>query len=141
MLQLKDGAVNVVARTIAWDPSMVDRLLSSARHPAARGPQPHLVDVQSPYRRLDAHADAVWPRASIRPLPLMRGQKHWWAAKIWDAPGVPAYVDASYGLIVPDGCWVASNFENLSDAMDWAANEVDRRRPKAHPAKPLESPC
>ncbi|WP_411732163.1 hypothetical protein [Paeniglutamicibacter sp.] len=90
---------------------------------------------------LDAPEGAEWPRATIRPLPLMRGQKGWYAAKIWDAPGVPAYVDASYGLDVPDGVWVSSNFEHLPDAVDWAANEVDRRRPKAFPAEPLESPC
>lgn len=119
----------------------MDRLLASAWHPSARGMTPQLVEVETPYMALEAPEDAVWPRATIRPLPLMRGKKHWWAAKIWDAPGVPAYVDASYGLVVRDGCWVSSNFEHLADAMDWAANEVDRRRPKAHTADPLESPC
>lgn len=117
------------------------RHLASAEHPSARGPVPHLVDVETPYKPLEAPENAVWPRAVIRPLPLMPGQKHWWAARIWDALGVPAYVDASYGLDVPDGCWVSSNFETLGQAMDWAANEVERRRPKGDPHDPLEPTC
>ena len=129
------------ARIVPWDPGLAARLHSSAWHPSARGPVPHLVDVETPYMPLEAPADAVWPRATIRILPLMRGHGIWYAAKIWEAPGVPAYVDASYGIPVEDGCWVSSNFEHLAAAVDWAAAEVERRRPKADPDGPLESPC
>ncbi|ASN39016.1 hypothetical protein CGQ24_08300 [Arthrobacter sp. 7749] len=122
-------------------PDVAARLRSSAEHPSTRGPVPHLVNVETPYMALEAPADAVWPRATVRPLPLMRGRGIWYAAKIWEAPGVPAYVDASYGIPVADGCWLSSNFEHLADAVDWAANEVDRRRPKVHADQSGEVPC
>lgn len=129
-------------RVFDWlGPWLAARVRSSAEHPSARGPMPHMVNVETPYMPLDAPKDAVWPRATIRPLPLTRGRGIWYAAKIWEAPGVPAYVDASYGIPVADGCWLSSNFEHLPDAVDWAANEVERRRPKVSPARPLEQPC
>jgi hypothetical protein len=128
-------------RTPMFDPGAWARLNSSAQHPSSRGPVAHLVDVETPYQALVPPEDAVWPRATVRPLPLMRGQRNWWAAKIWDAPGVPAYVDPSYKLDVVDGCWVSANFATIEQAMDWANSEIERRRPKADPSNPLEPTC
>lgn len=115
-----------------WDPGLAARLHSSAQHPAARGPAPRVVNLQTPYMALEAPEGAEWPRATLRPTPLLGGPGHGCAAKIWEAPDVPTK---------SNGTWVTKTSRDLGAAMDWAASEVARRRPKDSPGRGLEAPC
>ncbi|MGL3804697.1 hypothetical protein ACSYDW_01230 [Paeniglutamicibacter sp. R2-26] len=111
-----------------------------ARRRSLAIPPPDFFDLRSPYRELDARADAVWPRAGIRPMPLLQGRR-WWAVQLWDAPGVKALVRHEDGLLIPTGLWLCANFATLPEAMDWAAAEVDKRRPKAYASGPWGAAC
>lgn len=118
----------LVTSTQPSDRAFMSRLMSTAQHPSARKP-PVFEDTRSPYRQLEAPKDAVWPRAGIRPMPLLGG-KRWWAVQVWESPGVKALVRREDGLPIHSGVWVSSNFATLPDAMDWAAEQVEKRRPK-----------
>lgn len=114
-----------------FNPAFLARVRETARHPLARR-RPVDFDLRSPYRQMEAPKGAVWPRASIRPMPLLQGRR-WWAAQIWDDQGVKALVRSEDGLPIPTGIWLSSNFATLPEAMDWAAAEVEKRRPKGEP--------
>lgn len=113
------------------DPDELGRLHGQAQHPSSRGAS-RLADIHTPYKPLLAPVEASWPRAGIRPIPLLGGPGHSWAVKLWAAQGVP---------LVERSIWVTEIKTDLGEAVDWAAVEVARRRPKPNPANPLESPC
>ena len=104
---------------------------SSAMHPSARK-LPQVVNIFAPYQALPVPAGAVFPRATVRPRHFIDGSGHGWAVKIWVAPGVPARKGSQ---------WVIENFRNLPDAMDWAATEVEDRRPKDQGSGPWGAAC
>lgn len=122
-----------------FDPEFLDRLRSQAKHPASRKSSED-ADLRSPYRQMEAPKDAVWPRAGIRPLRLIRGHL-WWAARVWVDQGIGAVVTHADGLPVPTGLWVSANFATLPEAMDWAAAEVEKRRPKDLGSGPWGAAC
>lgn len=107
--------------------AFMTRHLGTAAHPSARNAGV-LVDLGSPYRPMETQPDAVYPRASVRPMSVRPGQRDWWAVKIWDGPKDPARKEGG-------GPWITNNLATLAEAMDWAATEVDARRPK------VPSPC
>lgn len=121
-------ADHVKKQATPFDPEFLGRVRSQAKHPASRKP-PEDVDLRSSYRQIEAPKDAEWPRAGIRPMPLLQG-KQWWAVQIWDEQGIKALVRREDGLPIPTGIWLSSNFATLPEAMDWAAAEVEKRRPK-----------
>lgn len=118
----------IIAQPESFDRVFMNRLTATAQHPSARKP-PVFEDTRSSYRQMEAPVGAVWPRASIRPMPLLRG-KQWWAVQVWESPGVKALVESEDGFPVPTGLWLSSNFATLPEAVDWAAAQVERRRPK-----------
>lgn len=105
------------------EPGTVGQLHSQVSRPvseiAAR-----LLNLRTPYLPLLAPATAEWPRATIRPFPLLDGPGHAWAVKLWTAQDVP---------LVERSRWVTATERNLADAVNWAAAEVDRRRTKRGP--------
>ena len=86
-----------------------------------------MLDIQTPYQPLEAPKGAVWPRATVRSLPLICRPGNSWAAKIWVAQDVPAK---------KNGRWITKTGLDLAEVMTWAALEVDKRRPPTHSAGP-----
>lgn len=115
------------------DAAFLARHRSSAAHPSARK-VPQVVNIFQPYYQLPAPAGAVFPRASIRPMHYIDGTGHGWAARIWVAPGVPATKE-------DESRWVSENFRSLPAAVDWAAAEVEQRRPKDPGSGPGGAAC
>lgn len=114
------------------DEASLARHLSSAAHPSSQVRSSLLLDIQTPYMPLVAPGGAEWPRATIRPLPLIGRAGCSWAAKIWLAQGVPAK---------EKGRWITKTDLDLGLVMDWAVAEVKSRRPKDHSAGPWGSAC
>lgn len=52
--------------------------------------------------------------------------------KLWASQGVP---------VTRNGIWVTKTTRDLGEAMDWAAVEVERRRPKVLLGGAVEAPC
>lgn len=115
------------------DPDFLARHLSSAVHPSARK-VPQVVNIFQPYQALPLPAGAAFPRATVRPRYYIDGTDHGWAAKIWVAPGVPATQE-------DESRWVSENFRTLPAAVDWAASEVEQRRPKDLGSGPWGAAC
>ncbi|WP_372699391.1 hypothetical protein [Arthrobacter sp. JSM 101049] len=61
------------------------------------------------YAPLSAPVGAVWPRAVVRYV------DGWWAAKVWQSPGVPA---RRQGLLL------AGQFSDRAKAFEFASHEV-----------------
>lgn len=102
------------------DEASLARHLGSAVHPSA-GRVPLMADVETPYKPLPAQEQAVWPRATIRPITRFPGTAQSWAGKIWIAHGKPAR---------EGGRWITKTSTDLGEVMDWAVVEVQKRRPK-----------
>lgn len=116
----------------SFSETFLARHLSSAVHPSAKGPVPVIVDVETPYKPLVAGGDAVFPRATIRPIPRFQDSAQSWAGKIWVAPDRPAR---------EGGRWITKRSTDLGEVMDWAVVEVRKRRPKDHSSGPWGAPC
>lgn len=106
-------------------PSDHERFRSMGAHPStmSTAPVPRLVDLPNAYRRFDSTpADAVWPRATVRPTAGLYAGQMVWSAKIWVAPGKEARVN---------GVWVTRASTNASEVFWWAQKTVREFREMA----------
>lgn len=99
-----------------------ERARSMGAHPSTMGtaPVPRLVDLPNAYRRFDSTpADAVWPRATVRPTAGLNAGELIWSAKIWVGPGKEARVN---------GVWVTRASTSKAEVFFWAQKTVKEFR-------------
>lgn len=102
-----------------------ERARSMGAHPStmSTAPVPRLVDLPNAYRRFDSTpADAVWPRATVRPTAGLNASEVIWSAKIWVAPGKEARVN---------GVWVTRTSTSQEEVFWWAQKTVKEFREMA----------
>lgn len=105
--------------------SAYQRDRSMGAHPSTMGtaPVPRLVDLPHAYRRFEGTpADAVWPRATVRPTAGLNAGELIWSAKIWVAPGKEARVN---------GVWVTRASTSQEEVFWWAQKTVKEFREMA----------
>lgn len=105
--------------------SLADRFRSMGAHPStmSTAPVPRLVDLPNAYRKFESTpADAVWPRATVRPAAGLHAGQLIWSAKIWVAPGKEARVN---------GVWVTRASTSQEEVFWWAQKTVKEFREMA----------
>lgn len=105
--------------------ALAERVRSMGAHPSTMGtaPVPRLVDLPNAYRRFESTpADAVWPRATVRPTAGLNTGEVIWSAKIWVAPGKEARVN---------GVWVTRASTSQEEVFWWAQKTVKEFREMA----------
>lgn len=102
--------------------ALADRFRSMGAHPSSMStaPVPRLVDLPNAYRKFESTpADAVWPRATVRPTAGLHAGEVIWSAKIWVGPGKEARVN---------GVWVTRASTSKSEVFFWAQKTVKEFR-------------
>lgn len=112
-------------RQYGKESALAERVRSMGAHPSMMGtaPVPRLVDLPNAYRRFECTpADAVWPRATVRPTAGLNAGELVWSAKIWVGPGKEARVN---------GVWVTRASTSQEEVFWWAQKTVKEFREMA----------